>query len=304
MWQLRPGLCPWRHALRSSRAPRRRAMTMWLDRLALSGARQAIDQIDDRMVLLFAHRQRLAALAGRIKAGAGWVRLDATREHAVMVRAQRRAQRCGLDPDGATQLMTLLIAHAHLRQRGPQPRVAASQVPPMSTSHASRVLDALLAALPPPRRWQPWVTRVPGAWQQAMVPRLLAQAIAAPEARRSLQPVAGRRIGIEVSDLGLRWVITLEAGQLRCSDAPAEATVSGSLTDLMLLASRLEDADTLFFQRRLTLTGDTELGLLLRNLLDRMPWESVPLGLRILLQRSARLAQRARGAHRARRVAA
>lgn len=50
-------------------------MTMWLDRLALSGARQAIDQIDDRMVLLFAHRQRLAALAGRIKAGAGWVRL-------------------------------------------------------------------------------------------------------------------------------------------------------------------------------------------------------------------------------------
>lgn len=277
---------------------------MWLDRLALSGARHAIDQIDDRMVLLFAHRQRLAALAGRIKTRAGWLRLDSTREQSVIARAQRRAQRCGLDPDGAAQLMTLLIAQAHLRQRGPETPAAASQAPPMSTPQASRALDYLLAALPPPRRLQPWVARVPSAWQQAMVPRLLARAIAAPEAWRSLQPVAGRRIGIEVSDLDLRWVITLEGDQLRCSDAPAEATVSGSLTDLMLLASRLEDADTLFFQRRLTLTGDTELGLLLRNLLDRMPWDSVPLGLRIVLQRSARVAQRARGAHRARQVVA
>ena len=73
----------------------------------------------------------------------------------------------------------------------------------------------------------------------------------------------------------------------------------GSVTDLLLLAGRLEDADTLFFQRRLVLTGDTELGLTARNLLDRLPWESVPLGLRIVLNRGARFARSgARGASR------
>jgi predicted lipid carrier protein YhbT len=74
--------------------------------------------------------------------------------------------------------------------------------------------------------------------------------------------------------------------------------VRGSATDLLLLASRLEDADTLFFQRRLQLTGDTELGLAVRNLLDQLPWETIPLWLRITLNRGARLARAARATYR------
>ena len=106
------------------------------------------------------------------------------------------------------------------------------------------------------------------------------------------------RLGIEVSDLGLAWVLELDGDRLRAVETQAEASVRGSATDLLLLASRLEDADTLFFQRRLEVTGDTELGLTARNLLDRLPWESVPLGVRILLNRGARLARQARNAHR------
>src|SRR5690606_31026624 len=106
----------------------------------------------------------------------------------------------------------------------------------------------------------------------------------------------GRRLGIEVSDLGLAWVLELDGERLRAVDAAAEASVRGSATDLLLLASRLEDADTLFFQRRLEVTGDTELGLTARNLLDRLPWESVPLGVRIMLNRGARAARAARAA--------
>ena len=107
----------------------------------------------------------------------------------------------------------------------------------------------------------------------------------------------GRRLGIEVTDLDLRWVIECQDNQLVVCTEPAEASVRGTTTDLLLLASRLEDADTLFFQRRLTLTGDTELGLTVRNLLERLPWESVPLGLRIALNRGARLARAARAAY-------
>src|SRR3546814_16058640 len=94
----------------------------------------------------------------------------------------------------------------------------------------------------------------------------------------------GRRLGISVSDLGVQWVIELR-GELLCVCAPgveAEATVRGSATDLLLLASRLEDADTLFFQRRLELTGDTELGLTARHLLDSLPLEEVPRALRLV----------------------
>ena len=47
------------------------------------------------------------------------------------------------------------------------------------------------------------------------------------------------------------------------------------------------------------LTGDIELGLTARNLLDRLPWEKVPLGLRIALNRGARFARAARGAYHA-----
>jgi predicted lipid carrier protein YhbT len=72
--------------------------------------------------------------------------------------------------------------------------------------------------------------------------------------------------------------------------------VRGEVTDLLLLASRLEDADTLFFHRRLQLTGDVELGLLVRNLLDRLPWETLPRPLQAALEGCARLARDVREA--------
>jgi len=125
----------------------------------------------------------------------------------------------------------------------------------------------------------------------------MAAVLAAPIGDGSLDFMAGRRLGIEVTDLGLRWTVELRNGRLQASADAAEASVRGSATDLLLLASRLEDADTLFFQRRLVLTGDVELGLTARNTLERLPWESVPLALRIGLNRGARLARAARAAH-------
>jgi predicted lipid carrier protein YhbT len=103
--------------------------------------------------------------------------------------------------------------------------------------------------------------------------------LAGPLATGALDALGGRRLGVEATDLGQRWVV--EVGQRRL---------------LMLLASRLEDADTLFFHRRLQLTGDVELGLTVRNLLDQLPWESLPRPLRVALEGGARLARAAREA--------
>ena len=52
--------------------------------------------------------------------------------------------------------------------------------------------------------------------------------------------------------------------------------ISGTIHDFLLLISRTEDTDTLFFQRRLKMEGDTELGLQLKNFLDGMDIESLP----------------------------
>ncbi len=44
----------------------------------------------------------------------------------------------------------------------------------------------------------------------------------------------------------------------------------------LALALRREDPDTLFFTRRLVMTGDTELGLIVKNLLDAIDWSRLP----------------------------
>jgi predicted lipid carrier protein YhbT len=48
----------------------------------------------------------------------------------------------------------------------------------------------------------------------------------------------------------------------------ATLTISANLRDFIRLALRQEDPDTLFFSRRLSMEGDTELGLWFKNLLD------------------------------------
>ena len=158
----------------------------------------------------------------------------------------------------------------------------------------------LLRLIPPPERFAQPLRALPQPLVQRGTRRLIDLVLAGPLAAGALDDLAGRRLGVEVTDLGLRWVIAIGERRIEVlqPDVAVESTVCGTATDLLLLASRLEDADTLFFQRRLQLTGDTELGLAVRNLLDQLPWETIPLWLRIVLNRGARLARAARAAHR------
>ena len=86
----------------------------------------------------------------------------------------------------------------------------------------------------------------------------------------NLQPLHGRQIAIRVNDFGLRldFIITdgkfIPAGHARVPDL----VISATSRDFYLLATRKEDPDTLFFSRRLTVEGDTELGLIAKNTLD------------------------------------
>ncbi|EHD23132.1 MULTISPECIES: ubiquinone anaerobic biosynthesis accessory factor UbiT [Brenneria] len=96
----------------------------------------------------------------------------------------------------------------------------------------------------------------------------------------------GRWLRIEVRDVGLRWFMTLRDNRLAVSDEEtADVSFSADANDLVLIAARKEDPDTLFFQRRLRIEGDTELGLYVKNLMDAIELEAMPAPLRIgLLQ--------------------
>lgn len=276
---------------------------------ALAGVRHAIDAVDDALLGLLAGRGVLVRHAAMLKRATGHAARDHTREAHVHARAARLARRLGLPDATARRLIELAIADAcrqqgladdlDQRQQQGEQRMLAST---MSTSHASASTSPaasqwLLRCLPPPARFAPLLRLVPEHLRGQLLERAMARVLAAPLADGELEFMQGRRLCIEVTDLDLRWVIHCRDNRLVVCTDPAEASVRGTATDLLLLASRLEDADTLFFQRRLILTGDTELGLTVRNLLERLPWESVPLGLRIGLNRGARLARAARAAH-------
>ena len=80
----------------------------------------------------------------------------------------------------------------------------------------------------------------------------------------------GKKLRLCVSDA--RWIFDFEWVRGRFAacqyQGSADLTISASAYDFVLLARRQEDPDTLFFSRRLSMEGDTELGLLVKNTLD------------------------------------
>lgn len=84
--------------------------------------------------------------------------------------------------------------------------------------------------------------------------------------------LSGRRIRIRVLDARVAFDFTWRGqGFAACQPGGTpDLEIGASVADFALLAQRGEDPDTLFFNRRLLMEGDTELGLLVKNTLDAM----------------------------------
>lgn len=115
-----------------------------------------------------------------------------------------------------------------------------------------------------------------------------------PELRRlDWQRLRGRRFGVRVRDLGLAaYFAVTESGFAPQVASVADVRYTANLEDFLRLALRLEDPDALFFDRRLIIEGDTELGLAAKNLLDAIDLTAVldrlPLPLRIVMDLTRR----------------
>lgn len=103
-------------------------------------------------------------------------------------------------------------------------------------------------------------------------------------AEGELEFLEGRWLSIHVRDIGLLWYTSVVDGRLVVSQqADADVSFSADASDLLMIAARKQDPDTLFFQRRLVIEGDTELGLYVKNLMDAIELEQMPKALRVML---------------------
>lgn len=82
----------------------------------------------------------------------------------------------------------------------------------------------------------------------------------------------GKSFLITIEDLGLQLKFVCDEGKFKPQLSPdttlADVRLSALAVDFFQLASGMEDADTLFFKRRLKMEGDTELGVAVKYWLD------------------------------------
>jgi len=103
-------------------------------------------------------------------------------------------------------------------------------------------------------------------------------------------------IQITIEDAGIEYRFTLDKNKLVAADknCSPDLVLQGTVYNYLLLASRQEDTDTLFFSRRLHMQGDTELGLYVKNFLDGMDMDThkIPAYLESVLQKSLPIYER------------
>ena len=125
--------------------------------------------------------------------------------------------------------------------------------------------------------------KAPKTIQSKLVLKLLNEVLREPLEDGDLDCLEGNWLQVEVKDIGCSWYFTMQQSKLMMQpQAPLLnqdsrlSMISGSSVDLLRMLGRQQDPDTLFFQRRLSLGGDTELGLEIRNVLDAVDMDEVP----------------------------
>ncbi|MCX4025299.1 SCP2 sterol-binding domain-containing protein [Endozoicomonas sp. SM1973] len=119
---------------------------------------------------------------------------------------------------------------------------------------------------------------MPFALQKKLLSRLLQQIFSEALADGDCEFLQGSWLKVAITDLNISWLFGCnEKNEILINkNGLADVTIEGNLNSFILLAARKEDPDTLFFQRQLTIGGDTELGLQVKNLLDNIELDVLP----------------------------
>ena len=143
-------------------------------------------------------------------------------------------------------------------------------------------IEPTLRKLIRPRRLSRVATRMPQALNRLVVARLLNKAFAEQVEDGDFDFLQQRQLQVEIKDAELFIGLSFNQGQLTCEhfsrrSQPAEATLSIDSAHAIQLVQQEVDPDTLFFQRQLKISGDTELAHQVKNTIDTLDPQQIPL---------------------------
>ncbi|NQZ94529.1 MAG: SCP2 domain-containing protein [Moritella sp.] len=126
---------------------------------------------------------------------------------------------------------------------------------------------------------------LPFSLQEKVLSLVLNRVFAEALAEDEFEFLEQKWLQVEITDLGINWFISCLDNKLVIAPNAASVDVSfkGNINELVLITARKEDPDTLFFQRRLKIEGDTELGLEVKNMLDSFDLDELPKAVTTLL---------------------
>jgi len=111
---------------------------------------------------------------------------------------------------------------------------------------------------------------------QAKTLQLLINRIFPVDVLEQFQPLHGKRFVFRTPGREMNLLMHIDSRGIHISrdgHARADVIIRGDVAALMALCLGLEDTDTLFFSRRLLLTGDTSTGLLFKNVLANLDFD-------------------------------
>jgi predicted lipid carrier protein YhbT len=124
------------------------------------------------------------------------------------------------------------------------------------------------------------ISYLPHELQQQSINLALNQVLKTAIANKELGFLGNKWLKVNITDVPYNFYISVNQAQvleIRMSlQQQADVCFVGDSQSLLQLMSRDVDPDTLFFQRKLLVTGDTELGLEIKNFLDDMDLSQLP----------------------------
>jgi predicted lipid carrier protein YhbT len=151
----------------------------------------------------------------------------------------------------------------------------------ISQQLASRVLDLA------PRVSKKSLALVPDKLKLDLLSKLLNLMLKPQIEQAELDFLKGKWAAISVADIGLQFQLSFDGQLILCHQQQADVTFTANVPELLLVAAGKEDPDTLFFQRKLLIDGDTELGLEVKNLLLGIELDSLPKGAKLAIEKLA-----------------
>jgi O2-independent ubiquinone biosynthesis accessory factor UbiT len=114
---------------------------------------------------------------------------------------------------------------------------------------------------------------IPDKVHTQIISRCINHLLRGQELKKRLWELEGKSVCINIKDAQTRFHFLIQGGHLKsASNKFSNVTITGDTTAFWQLATQKEDPDTLFFKRSLSIEGETETGVHIKNIMDALEY--------------------------------